>query len=749
MSGNNNTAWSSKFKKFRITDPFLKLITVKYEKSIPWQAVVKDESTLTIYLRDILIPELKKKTIYGDYDKRISKSFFVYYEDLDVEQILQTDELTAEEKESVNVKLNIEENRPTNEGAKKLAFILNKRKEASFQSWFEILEKKYKKNYGFQYLILKPIIEQSGYNSRRLLSAPSLSVLKWLFVRIQNEFYIPSANFGFEYRMRLSNGLNNRIINGWQFIPSGPRNTAKLTSAAARSGWCIAGDYYASCYLSDCHFYILRKNNKPIVALRVSKENQYIQEIRGVNNSVPDEFYSEIWFFIYSILDKYQYPSDVICIAYLSDMIPYFIDTITQNLEKNKANLIWWQEMIDKWPGTYDLAPEEIKTKIKFDNISFISNSFYMSLGTEFRNKYGIHFSEQDYINLLEQYPQMYIDLEAIGNVNLETACIKGVYNRLLLEDITYKEYLELPEFVKKDPKIIDRINSHLPLSFERKIIKRGSTHKERILNLKFEDFIPFSTDESLETTILRALEVIIKNQDADFTDIIFPKVILKHPQFKEIRKQAWLKAVLKYPTFYFAFPPDLVEKNIWAPQTTIDTKHLDTLNTWILRIENRPWYLESEKKVPKSVRYHEALLKAYLRGWGKILSKTPSQIWKKVNSHQRVYMSYAALRNFYIFSTLAKSFGPKGGGYSKASDRMKKITAYKIAYYYSTIINKSPKYSRINFYERPLELNNLDPQNKLIRLYLTHQFNPFASLVNIKSGQENYYFNKMDPNKP
>ena len=107
MSGNNNTAWSSKFKKFRITYPFLKLITFKYEKSIPWQAVVKDESTLTIYLRDILIPELKNKTIYGVYDKRISKSFFVYYEDLDVEQILQTDELTAEEKESVNIKLNI------------------------------------------------------------------------------------------------------------------------------------------------------------------------------------------------------------------------------------------------------------------------------------------------------------------------------------------------------------------------------------------------------------------------------------------------------------------------------------------------------------------------------------------------------------------------------------------------------------------------------------------------------------------
>lgn len=37
MAANNTIQWSSKFKKFGINDPFLQLVTVKYENKIPWQ----------------------------------------------------------------------------------------------------------------------------------------------------------------------------------------------------------------------------------------------------------------------------------------------------------------------------------------------------------------------------------------------------------------------------------------------------------------------------------------------------------------------------------------------------------------------------------------------------------------------------------------------------------------------------------------------------------------------------------------
>lgn len=772
MAANTTTQWSSKFKKFGITDPFLKLITVKYENSIPWQTVVKDELTLNQHIKDVLLPDLKKKTIWNEAYHVGAKSLFVRYSDLDVEQILETDELTRDEMRRVAIHLDFgyededekdeeDENYMSREEAEmhckelaafELETILNTKKEAAFKVWFDNVQKKYPKNVAFQYLILKPIIEQSGYNSRRLLPAPDNGVLKWLFVRIQHEFYLPSTNFGLEYRMRLSNGLNHRVINGWQFIPSGIENAAKLTAAAARSGWCIAGQYYAERYLVH-DFYILREKGKPVVALRVDKKNQKCYEVSGVHNEIAYNYYSEIWFFISSIFSSSTIPSKFVKSNSAERMVPHFSKIVNENLEKNKKNSEWWQEMVSKWPGTYDLVPYELKSEVKLDTSTFIKNQFYMSLGVEFREKYGIHFSESDYIGLLEQHPQFYSELGILDNPTLDAACIKGVLNRLIVNDITYKEYSKLPEFARKSPEIINRITTHLPLSFEKNIIKRGSNYKERNESVMLEEHVSYTQGESLDLTVLRALESILKNQSSDFTDVIFSKEIISHPDFKEIRKQAWLKAVLKDPTFYFAFPIDLVHEHVWAPQTKISAKDEKTLETWISKIEARPWYLATEGKVPKSVRYHEALLRAYLIGWGAILSKTPSQIWKKVNSYQRTYMSYAALRNFYIFSVLAKSFGKRGGGFSTASERMRQIPSYQLAFFWSAIINSTPNSSVRNLIKPIITPTTkgivIDPQYALIKLFLSKGFNQFLYLSITKPDPENYYFNRIDPDVP
>ena len=771
MAANTTTQWSSKFKKFGITDPFLKLLTVKYENSITWP-VVKDELTLNQHIKDVLLPDLKKKTIWNEAYNQSSKSLFVGDDHLDVEQILKTDEFSDDEYSEVTQYLNgidnydeyVETGQITESleeytinmmefAAYALATIINNRKEDAFKIWFDNVQKKYPKNVAFQYLILKPIIEQSGYNSRRLLPAPDNGVLKWLFVRIQHELYLPSTNFGLEYRMRLSNGLNHRVINGWQFIPSGIENAAKLTAAAARSGWCIAGQYYAKYYLELCDFYILREKDKPVVALRVDKKNQKCCEIRGVNNVIPDNYYSEIWFFISSIFSSSTIPSKFVKSNSAERMVPHFSKIVNENLEKNKKNSEWWQEMVSKWPGTYDLVPDELKSEVKLDTSTFIKNQFYMSLGVEFREKYGIHFSESDYIGLLEQHPQFYSELGILDNPTLAAACIKGVLNRLIVNDITYKEYNKLPEFARKSPEIINRITTHLPLSFEKNIIKRGSNYKERNESVMLEEHVSYTQGESLDLTVLRALESIIKNQSSDFTDVIFSNEIISHPDFKEIRKQAWLKAVLKDPTFYFAFPIDLVHEHVWAPQTKISAKDEETLKTWVSKIEARPWYLATEGKVPKSVRYHEALLRAYLIGWGVILSKTPSQIWKKTYYYQRVYMSYAALRNFYIFSVLAKSFGKRGGGFSTASARMRQIPAYQLAFLYSAIINSMPN-SIVRNLIKPIITPTtkgivIDPQYELIKLFLSKGFNQFLYLSIRKPDPENYYFNRIDPKTP
>jgi hypothetical protein len=743
---------STKFKKFGIKDSFLQLITIKYEKIIPWQSIVKDESTFNSYLKDVLIPELENKTKFSEEDtfSNLGKSFFINIRDVDVDLFLQIDLFSQEERKQIlknykdlnntDIRRNI---------AKSMWLTLNKRKEDAFKVWFDYLKKKYPKNLAFQYLILKPIIEQSGYNSRRTIAAPDTGVLKWLFNRMDNGMYNPNTNFASEYRLRLIYGLSGRVLNGWQYIPASNSNVSKLTSASAGSGWCVADYHFAHQYIKSCDFYILRENGKPTVACRVGKKYSHILEIRGKNNDVALQYYPEIWFFINTIFSKYSTPESLQNNWELSYMLPNFCTIIENSLKLNANNLEWWQEMVDKWPASFEYVPNELKTKIEFKQNELLTNSFYLKLG--FADKYGIKYSEKDFVNLIKQYPNLYSEMVFKETDAIKNACIEGTLNRLVLNDITITEFSSLPEFVKESSQIKNRLQTHFPKSFE-KIVRRGKNYTERFNPVRLEDYLAFDKNESLEITVLRATEDIIQNKSSDFTDVIFSDEILKHPNFKEIRKQAWLKAVIKNPTFYFAFPVDLIQDKVWKPQTEIDEKKVTMLNKWIQSIESRPWYLESEGKVPNSVKYHESLLRAYVKGWSEILKKNPSRIWKKVNSFQRVYLSYAALRNHHIFLTLVNSFGPQGKYYNKSSNRMRAIPAYQLAILYSSL-KTNLTYGKMQNLIEPLHPKRKegvkpDPHRDLLNYFQMKNHIQLGYLINNKNLPENFYFNYISPSE-
>ncbi len=266
MSDQIVVQWSSKFKKFGINDPFLQLVTVKYENKIPWQVRVKNEETFNAYIREFMLPELIDKTIWDANAEKSTKSLFIHFSSINPEASLENDALTLAEKNSVKEHLkkinkyktlfeNGEVKTSFNEfkrecrriAAQYIASIFNERKSESYKNWLTLLNKKFKNNSGFHYLILKPLIEQSGYNSRRSISLPDEAVLKWLYVRIENRFYKPSVNLMQEYRLRLVQGLKGSVINGWQYIPSGNSNTSILTAVSFASGWCIEGRDMAHC----------------------------------------------------------------------------------------------------------------------------------------------------------------------------------------------------------------------------------------------------------------------------------------------------------------------------------------------------------------------------------------------------------------------------------------------------------------------------------------------------------------------
>jgi hypothetical protein len=775
MSDQIVVQWSSKFKKFGINDPFLQLITIKYEKQIQWQVKVKNEDTFNAFIREFMLPELLNKTIWDPNAEKSTKSLFIHFSSINPEASLENDVLTPDEKNSVKEHLkkinkyktlfeNGDVNSTFNEfkrecrriAAQYIATIFNKRKAESYENWVTFLNKKFKNNFGFHYLILKPLIEQSGYNSRRSISLPDEAVLKWLYVRIENRFYKPSVNLMQEYRFRLVQGLKGNVINGWQYIPSGTSNTSILTAASFNSGWCIAGRDMAYSYLKDYFFYILKKNHRPVVAIRVrnTRIGLDIVEIRGVHNSVPLNYYPEIWFFVKIVFPEFS-GSDLSQKSVVASLPSDFCDVTLKNIEQNEQNVSWWQDKLDLWPGTYDFIPDAIKSSCVLNTENYITNSFYWSLGTSFWAKYGIKFSEEDYLTLLIQFPQFYNTILDKENETYKNACITGVVNRLKFEDITLKEYKELPDFIKNSRQVAEQLQKKLPQNLIESLTKRPKNREERNENHQLAHLRAFKVDEEIEITITRLLEYIVKNDSSDFSDIIFPEEIRKHSKFEYIREQAWLKAVIKNPTFYFAFPVDLIQKNIWRPQTIINEKYEEMLKKWVQTIETRPWYLEIENKVPKSVRYHESLLRAYLRGWIKILEKTPYYMWKKVNPYQRVYMSYAAFRNFHIFNTIAHSSSFKSGGraYRLASGRMFEIPAFQLAILYAGVIFDIPKHE-IQQYIKPLypespDPTKADPQRSLIARYKIGPMAQFVSMICKINVPENYYFNRIDPNIP
>lgn len=775
MYENQITQWSSKFKKFGINDPFLQLITIKYEKLIEWQVKVNDEETFSKFIREVMLPELLKKITWDPNAEKSSKSFFMHYSSINPDAAIGNEALSPDETQVVKEHLkkiakynvlfeNGEVNCSFNEfkrecrksAAQYITAIFNERKEKSYASWVKLLKTNFKNHPGFQYLILKPLIEQSGYNSRRAVTAPDKAILNWLFVRIENRFYKPSVNLMQEYRFRLMNGLKVNVSHGWQYIPNKSSSVSVLTAASYGSGWCVASSDMARYYLeSGNSFYILKKFSKPVVAIRVKNITERgILEIRGVSNSNPIDYYSDIWFFVKKIFREFD-TSDLSKRPYFADLLPDFCKLTLAHMDQNKLNVSWWQDKLDLWPCTYDFIPEAIKPKCQFNKEIYLSNSFYLSLGNKVLSPYGIKFSETDYMDLLVHFPQLYNIIQDKDNKNYKDACITGYLNRLKFDDITFQEFKEMPAFIRDSNQINQQLQIKIPKTLIDAFTKRGTTYTSRLAGPQLAKLVSYTESEDIELTVIRALEYIIKNESSDFSDIIFPNEIRLHPQFSLIREQAWLKAVHKNPTFYFAFPVDLIQKNIWTPQSQIDEKHTALLEKWVSEVESRPWYLEAEKKIPKSVRYHEAMLQAYLRGWIYNLKITPYCMWKKINRYNRMYMSYAAFRNIYIFKTLATSyfFNERYIGHKKASARMFGIPTFQLAVIYASKYFNLPKYGIdkyiVALHPATSKPEEADPQRSLITLCKKWPLEKFNMFIHNTDHPDNYYFNRMEPNWP
>ena len=156
--------WPTKLAKFGITDPFLMLLVAKYENEIPWHKErIEDEQSLGDYVSQQMLPKQLKRITWPA--EKGSKHCFISARHVNLELALQTDlDIDQEDMEIIRLK---KQDEGEVEASKALAEVVNIRKTKAFSEWKTLLATTYAKNPALGVLLLRPLLEGCGPQSRR------------------------------------------------------------------------------------------------------------------------------------------------------------------------------------------------------------------------------------------------------------------------------------------------------------------------------------------------------------------------------------------------------------------------------------------------------------------------------------------------------------------------------------------------------------------------------------------------------
>ncbi len=666
MTDFNHYHWPTKLKKFGIEDPFLKILATKYEKEIPWQVEVRDSDSLIHFVKKVMMPKFLEK-LELPHSKTDKNHFYISSHDVSLESTLNA-EINRNNDEIQAIEL-MRKTDGDIEATNALVTLINKTKYLAFQTWIELLEKEYPDEPVFIYLLIRPLFDLSGKGVRRAICEPSVNVIEWLHRRIIQRRLLPDENIAKHYYLKL--GLGSETAgNGWQFIPAGLENAKQLSAASAGSGWCVAQQLYADHYLHNCDFYILRLNNQPVVALRVSDHGQDILECQGRFNSKPINFVNEILLFIQS-----QAFGEV--------------DHRTKELQEFKANFdvqtkTWWEQQLSLWPFAIVLAPATIKEELMPEALGGAFHYPQFKHFCSLANRIGLRLDQEHWKLIIEDNPSRYVNCPTAMQVlpRIQEACLNGWLSRVTQDQITIEEIQLLPDFVLINESFQQALTTNFPSSLRNRIRKHPKTYEERMRRIELQQVIPETLGESAGLILERMIEVLLTNEDGVYSDTKFADHHRQREDFLSLREQAWTEAVHASPPLWFAVPADLKERaNFQLHEQVPGNVNLDE---WCLKVQAKPWILTQQKGVPKSLRLHPQILNAYREGWLPFLIKSPWRIWVQKTS-RRVYMSYALLEDDQVIAALAEGWLKMEkkmltGWFSKPSDRMKNIPAMQVS---------------------------------------------------------------------
>ena len=659
--------WPTKLAKFGITDPFLMLLVAKYENEIPWHKErIEDEQSLGDYVSQQMLPKQLKRITWPA--EKGSKHCFISARHVNLELALQTDlDIDQEDMEIIGL---IKQENGKEEASIALAQIVNQRKVRAFSEWKTLLTTTYATNSALCVLLLRPLLEGCGPQSRRSIMPPSDDVIDWLTRRIKNQSLLPSENIAKLYAWKVSAGNNYIPMNGWQYIPSSSEYAARLAAATAGSGWCIGDIYWARYYLRDYGFYLLRHAGKAVVALRVSGCN--VVECQGQHNKSPMRWFGDIDLFVRS--------QDMQLQDRRGELSAYLEKSGNSDVQEPE----WWKLRANYWPFSLALSPTENRQKtIDLEVADYAQYSGFPRFNILLK-KCGVSLKASEWREMMLIDPSRYsiVPKEYRDNPDIVDGCVSGWVQRLQYEQTTLLELRGVPEFVSQHASFNEALQTSFLECFKSEARRRPATRSEREHQFDLDTVLPPSSIEATELAIERLVNKLLRNETSDFSDLIFPAETRAHADFAELRIKAWEEAVAAQPPMWFALPEDLATRKCFELNQG-DVTRVD-LDSWEQRVLKRPWLLTQKAGVPKSVRMHKRIIDAYFLAWMEIRVRNPMVIWKKVNKFRRVYMSYALLANPRTMSVLTEFWKTHRSDmdkfWFKGSDRMRGMPVMQLS---------------------------------------------------------------------
>jgi hypothetical protein len=689
--------WPTKLKKFSITDPFLKILATKYEREIPWQVVVKDSDTLSLFVEAEMLPTFLRRADYPFLPN--SKHFFVTPHHVNLISALQNQEGLNRDEMLKLQQTALEKGE--NEATKQLVDQINLKKVGAYKTWIRALKDNYANEPAFCFLVLRSLFELSGYGTRRALFDPSLEIIAWLHHRIKQERILPSDHLAKQYCLKLGEtSAGNLLQNGWNFVPADKNRVKQLTAICRGSGWCIAGQALAEHYLQSSDFYILYYKGQPVVALRQEKGTREIVECQGRNNQNPAEWFEDIQFFVESRDLR------------LSHRKKEMNRALQRSDNIGKQTAIWWKKRIDLWPFSIIFAPKAIEDALmpiaQQKAINYINFFDFESLLELINLPPDLGLGEEDWCRQISTNPYLFDKRPKPykKHLSIQSACIQGWVERIEDGEMAWSEVAMMPEFVKNSAQYRDALAENLPAELVKDIRKHRSTLAERQNPVFIDSQLPINEHEPEKLAIERMVNIILNIEDGLYTETRFPELIRKRDDFDKLLVRAWQSAIQTWSPLWFALPESI--KKLKEFQLSENTPKRVDLDKWCTKVNEKPWLLTQEKGVPKTIRLHQRILRAYREGWQLLLVRTPWCVWVKRGLYGRVYMSHALLADNDVIDSLTAGwkscFKKNEASWWNASERMRKTPALQVAILRAIISKCAP-----HLYGRPYNPDSLN----------------------------------------